>query len=287
MFPYAGLARSDVKILPIVLRGLLCGCMMLNPCDASTSQMSSCSCGQYSMNDISSHSRNPLPIYLAIIWSLTMTFITQEKSQIQFDVISALSKAKYACSTLGIRSGYTANFLYRGKLHQVLANGEDTIVFKHVKSCVAVNKEFAMDERRCVGWPPWRVNWKRMIFPAMWIESHIRTGIILQFSGTHWMGLRNTKLPCSKHWEYSSLHCAMNASLLECHDCITLIPRWILKSCRIWGRFVDLKTAHVLSIDPISSISARSISLGYTIDSCFTDFTHGLLLRSKPLCTKK
>lgn len=74
----------------------------------------------------------------------------QEKSRILSDVAAALSKTQYACSSLEMLSGGTANFLFRGVLMRKSNTGADTIVVKHVKDCVATNKGFEMDERRCV-----------------------------------------------------------------------------------------------------------------------------------------
>jgi hypothetical protein len=56
----------------------------------------------------------------------------------------------YACSSLTLLSGGTANFLFRGILAQPLEDGTKTIVLKHSEEFVAANRNFELDVTRCV-----------------------------------------------------------------------------------------------------------------------------------------
>jgi len=73
-----------------------------------------------------------------------------EKEQFGIQISQQLSQTTYACSSLTVLSGGTANFLFRGILAQPLQNGTKTVVIKHSKEYVAANRNFKLDVSRCV-----------------------------------------------------------------------------------------------------------------------------------------
>jgi hypothetical protein len=73
-----------------------------------------------------------------------------EKERFGIQIMQDLSKTPYACSSLAILSGGTANFLFRGSLIQPLHNGAKTIIVKHSKEYVSANRDFPLDISRCI-----------------------------------------------------------------------------------------------------------------------------------------
>lgn len=68
-----------------------------------------------------------------------------------------LSSTSYACTSLTVLSGGTANFVFRGILAEPLLisrNGTVTtvksVIIKHSTGFVAVNRDFPLDVSRCV-----------------------------------------------------------------------------------------------------------------------------------------
>ena len=74
-----------------------------------------------------------------------------EKDQFGIQIAQELSQTLYACSSLTLLSGGTANFLFRGTLAQQLQDGTKTVIIKHSKEFVAANRHFQLDVSRCVG----------------------------------------------------------------------------------------------------------------------------------------
>jgi hypothetical protein len=64
--------------------------------------------------------------------------------------LGRMIKPPYTCTSLVKLSGGFANFTYRGKLLEPLANGAVTVIFKHGEPYTASNKEFKLDLIRCV-----------------------------------------------------------------------------------------------------------------------------------------
>ena len=75
-----------------------------------------------------------------------------EKEQFGIEVAKELSQTRYACSSLSLLSGGTANFLFRGILAQPLQDGRKTVIIKHSKEFVSANRNFHLDVSRCVGY---------------------------------------------------------------------------------------------------------------------------------------
>ena len=73
-----------------------------------------------------------------------------EKDQFGIEIAQELSQTRYTCSELTLLGGGTANFLFRGILAQPLQDGTKTVVIKHSKEYVAVNRHFEMNVSRCV-----------------------------------------------------------------------------------------------------------------------------------------
>jgi hypothetical protein len=73
-----------------------------------------------------------------------------EKEQFGIQIAQQLSQTRYACSSLTVLNGGTANFLFRGILAQPLEDGTKTVVLKHAKDFVAANRNFELDVSRCV-----------------------------------------------------------------------------------------------------------------------------------------
>jgi hypothetical protein len=80
-----------------------------------------------------------------------MALNQEEKERLSLTLVHQLSPTPYACTSLGILNGGTANFLFRGLLVQPLSNGQKTIVVKHSKEYVSANRDFKLDVSRCVG----------------------------------------------------------------------------------------------------------------------------------------
>ncbi|KAH7411542.1 kinase-like domain-containing protein [Phaeosphaeria sp. MPI-PUGE-AT-0046c] len=78
-----------------------------------------------------------------------MALTHAEKTAIGLELKDQLWGTPYACTSLTIVSGGTANFLYRGVLAQTLPDGERTIVVKHAREFVSANRGFALDVSRC------------------------------------------------------------------------------------------------------------------------------------------
>lgn len=89
-----------------------------------------------------------------------MTPLTEiEEQTFKQQTLEKLAKTPYACSALSKLSGGTANFVYRGTLHQPLsghdsdagiASSETTVVVKRSTDFVAINRDFPLDITRCV-----------------------------------------------------------------------------------------------------------------------------------------
>ncbi|KAH8688787.1 kinase-like domain-containing protein [Talaromyces proteolyticus] len=79
-----------------------------------------------------------------------MAFQKEEKDQLALELTRALSHTPYICSSLTHLSGGTANFLFRGILTHPLADGTQTVVVKHSKEFVAVNRNFSLEVSRCL-----------------------------------------------------------------------------------------------------------------------------------------
>jgi hypothetical protein len=79
-----------------------------------------------------------------------MALTLQETEHLHHEICLQLSQTPYACSSLQPLSGGTANFLFRAYLAQVLLSGQETVVIKHSKKFVAMNRDFEFDVARCV-----------------------------------------------------------------------------------------------------------------------------------------
>ena len=79
-----------------------------------------------------------------------MALSDEEKMKIGLDIKHELSETPYACSSLGILSGGTANFLFRGYLIGLSPSRSKTIIVKHTKEFVSANRDFQLDASRCV-----------------------------------------------------------------------------------------------------------------------------------------
>jgi hypothetical protein len=82
-----------------------------------------------------------------------MALNQEEKDQFGRNIVQQLSQTPYACPSLTILSGGTANFLFRGTLSQPLPDGAKTVVVKHSKKFVSANRNFQLDISRCVSFP--------------------------------------------------------------------------------------------------------------------------------------
>jgi hypothetical protein len=74
-----------------------------------------------------------------------MALNQEEKEQFGISIVHQLSQTPYACPSLEILSGGTANFLFRGVLVQPLPDGTRTIVVKHSRDFVSANRNFKLD----------------------------------------------------------------------------------------------------------------------------------------------
>jgi hypothetical protein len=79
-----------------------------------------------------------------------MALNQKEKEQFGLNIVHHLSQTPYACSSLNVLSGGTANFLFRGLLARPLPDGTKTVVIKHSKEFVSANRNFKLDTSRCV-----------------------------------------------------------------------------------------------------------------------------------------
>lgn len=79
-----------------------------------------------------------------------MALTIEDKMTIASEVQDQLSGTPYACTSLAIVNGGTANFLFRGNLARPLPDGEKTVVLKHSRAYVSANRDFALDISRCV-----------------------------------------------------------------------------------------------------------------------------------------
>jgi hypothetical protein len=79
-----------------------------------------------------------------------MALQQEEKEQFGIQIAQELSQTIYACSSLTVLNGGSANFLFRGILVQPLQDGSNTVVVKHCKEFVAANRNFKLDISRCV-----------------------------------------------------------------------------------------------------------------------------------------
>jgi hypothetical protein len=82
-----------------------------------------------------------------------MALNQEEKERLGFSIVDQLAQTPYACTSLEVLSGGTANFLFRGSLIQSLPDGRNTIVVKHFKEFVSANRNFKLDISRCVSFP--------------------------------------------------------------------------------------------------------------------------------------
>ncbi|KAH8651369.1 kinase-like domain-containing protein [Xylariales sp. PMI_506] len=78
----------------------------------------------------------------------------EENDKIVADILQMLRSTRYACSTLTRLTNGTTNFVFRGRLVVPLvlpANGTtvNTVIVKHSKEFVALNKDFVLDDSRC------------------------------------------------------------------------------------------------------------------------------------------
>ncbi|TAQ85260.1 hypothetical protein B7494_g6422 [Chlorociboria aeruginascens] len=73
-----------------------------------------------------------------------------EKDQIGLDIAKELFQTQYACSSLSLLSGGSANFLFRGILAQPLQDGRKTVIIKHFKEFISANRNFHLDISRCL-----------------------------------------------------------------------------------------------------------------------------------------
>lgn len=81
----------------------------------------------------------------------TMTPPTDEERAFTQQILDRLATSPYACSSLSRLTGGTANFLYRGTLHQPLPFPDArTVIVKCSTEYVAINRDFPLDVRRCV-----------------------------------------------------------------------------------------------------------------------------------------
>nr|QCL09110.1 DmxR19 [Cryptosporiopsis sp. 8999] len=96
-----------------------------------------------------------------------------EKNQFGTQIAQELSETLYACSSLTLLSGGTANFLFRGVLAQPLQDGTKTIIIKHSKEFVSANRHFQLDVSRCVG--------NLFLFSSMCFNEVSADGNILTF----------------------------------------------------------------------------------------------------------
>jgi hypothetical protein len=70
--------------------------------------------------------------------------------EITAQVTSSLQDGPYAAASLEMLSGGTANFVYRVVLSRPLEDGSKTVVVKHTEGFAAFNREFKLQENRCV-----------------------------------------------------------------------------------------------------------------------------------------
>jgi hypothetical protein len=70
--------------------------------------------------------------------------------QLCIKIEKELSQTRYSCLSLSPLSGGSANFLFRGTLSQPLEDGSQTVIIKHSKEFVSVNRNFHLDVSRCV-----------------------------------------------------------------------------------------------------------------------------------------
>jgi hypothetical protein len=80
-----------------------------------------------------------------------MALNQEEKERFGLNIVHQLSQTPYACPSLKLLSGGTANFLFQGVLAQPLSDGAQTVVVKHSKEFVSANRNFQLDISRCVG----------------------------------------------------------------------------------------------------------------------------------------
>lgn len=79
-----------------------------------------------------------------------MALSDEEKIRISLKIKNELAETSYACSSLEPLSGGTANFLFRGYLVGLSPSRSQTIIVKHTKEFVSVNRDFQLDVSRCV-----------------------------------------------------------------------------------------------------------------------------------------
>ncbi len=102
-------------------------------------------------------SSSPTLLYIASHFtycrSHAMALQQAEKDLFGIQIMQELSQTPYACSSLTVMHGGTANFLFRGVLASPLPNGTKTIVLKHSKEFISANRNFQLDISRCVRSP--------------------------------------------------------------------------------------------------------------------------------------
>jgi hypothetical protein len=79
-----------------------------------------------------------------------MALNQEEIECLSLSIIHQLSQTPYACTSLKMLSGGTANFLFRGSLMESLPHGRKTVVVKHSKEFVSANRDFKLNISRCV-----------------------------------------------------------------------------------------------------------------------------------------
>ncbi|KAK1750911.1 kinase-like domain-containing protein [Echria macrotheca] len=72
-----------------------------------------------------------------------------EKNALTAWVLDALSRTRYACSTLTPLSGGSANFVFRGELRTPIDPETKTVIVKHSTDFLLVNRDFNIDLSRC------------------------------------------------------------------------------------------------------------------------------------------
>jgi hypothetical protein len=80
-----------------------------------------------------------------------------EKNLLSARILQQLSETPYACSSLTLLSGGSANFVFRGVLALSLSSQGrktaatiETIIVKHFTDFLAVNRDFKLDVSRSV-----------------------------------------------------------------------------------------------------------------------------------------
>lgn len=78
-----------------------------------------------------------------------------EINNLTTELLDTLSQTQWACSSLTLLIGGSVNFLFRGYLSQPIQDSTtrqeiSTVIVKHAKDHLSVNRDFPLDASRCV-----------------------------------------------------------------------------------------------------------------------------------------